>query len=82
MPGFNDPGFGDRLSDEIAALKGRELPGFLNLQVFYGFMIQNVETWKPAVESCRYVYINTTLLVYYGTDVASFMCLVAYIILT
>jgi hypothetical protein len=58
MPGFNDTGFGDRLSNEIAALKGRELPGFLNLQVFYGFMIQNVETWKPAVESCRYVYHN------------------------
>jgi hypothetical protein len=34
MPGFNDPGFGDRLAEEITALKGRELPGFLNLQVW------------------------------------------------
>ena len=33
MPAFNDPGFGDKLSAEIGALKGRELPGFLNLQV-------------------------------------------------
>ncbi|CAM9711133.1 unnamed protein product, partial [Choristocarpus tenellus] len=23
------------------------------VQVFYGFMIQNVESWRPAVESCR-----------------------------
>ncbi|CAN0064868.1 unnamed protein product, partial [Ectocarpus fasciculatus] len=32
VPGFNDVGFGDRLGREIAALRGREMPGFLNHQ--------------------------------------------------
>ncbi|CAN0470307.1 unnamed protein product, partial [Laminaria digitata] len=32
VPGFNDIGFGDRLGREIAALRGREMPGFLNHQ--------------------------------------------------
>lgn len=41
VPGFNDVGFGDRLGREIAALRGREMPGFLNHQVrvyLYGFI--------------------------------------------
>ncbi|CBJ26106.1 Mx1, Mx-like dynamin-related GTPase [Ectocarpus siliculosus] len=63
VPGFNDVGFGDRLGREIAALRGREMPGFLNHQVFYGFMIQNVETWRPAVESCRSQAANAALTV-------------------
>lgn len=36
VPGFNDMGFGDRLGREIAALRGREMPGFLNHQVRSG----------------------------------------------
>lgn len=32
-------------------------------QVFYGFMIQNVETWRPAVESCRTKCANAALTV-------------------
>ncbi|CAM9199600.1 unnamed protein product, partial [Discosporangium mesarthrocarpum] len=51
VPGFNDSGFGERLGKEMAALRGREMPGFLNHQVFYGFMIKNVESWRPAVEA-------------------------------
>lgn len=35
VPGFNDIGFGDRLGREITALRGREMPGFLNHQVFW-----------------------------------------------
>jgi hypothetical protein len=63
----------------MSVMKGREFPGFLNSQIFYGFMVrradmqdisvyraagrlnmrwlgvqvQNVETWRPAVEVCR-----------------------------
>jgi interferon-induced GTP-binding protein Mx1 len=63
VPGFNDPGFGDKLAEEMMSLKGRELPGFLNLQVFYGFMVKNVETWKPAVEACWTSTANAALSV-------------------
>ncbi|CAM9694976.1 unnamed protein product, partial [Sphacelaria rigidula] len=63
VPGFNDMGFGDRLGREISALRGREMPGFLNHQVFYGFMIQNVETWRQPVESCRTQAANAALTV-------------------
>ncbi|CAM9238790.1 unnamed protein product, partial [Heterosigma akashiwo] len=52
MPGFGDPGFLGKLEEEMARLRGREPPGFPNTAVFYGFMAQNVQTWRPAVERC------------------------------
>ncbi len=32
LPNFDDPQFVDQISSEIQSLKGKELPGFLNVQ--------------------------------------------------
>ncbi len=61
LPNFDDPKFVDQISLEIQSLKGKELPGFLNLQVFYSFIVQNVELWRPAVETSRTSITNATL---------------------
>ncbi len=61
LPNFDDPAFVDELSLEIQSLKGKELPGFLNLQVFYSFIVKNVELWRPAVEETRTSITNLTL---------------------
>ena len=47
QPQFDNKQFTERLAKEMAAFQGRELPGFTNSQVFYGFMIQNIEEWRP-----------------------------------
>ena len=44
----------------LTAFQGRELPGFTNSQVFYGFMIQNIEEWRPYVEECRQEFVEST----------------------
>ena len=38
---------------ELAALRGRELPGLLNSYFFYGFMARHVEMWRPVIEDAR-----------------------------
>ena len=45
------------------AFRGRELPGFTNSQVFYGFMVKNIEEWRPFVDDCRAQYVATTIRV-------------------
>eukprot|EP00633_Aureoumbra_lagunensis_P004582 CAMPEP_0197307348 /NCGR_PEP_ID=MMETSP0891-20130614/4966_1 /TAXON_ID=44058 ORGANISM="Aureoumbra lagunensis, Strain CCMP1510" /NCGR_SAMPLE_ID=MMETSP0891 /ASSEMBLY_ACC=CAM_ASM_000534 /LENGTH=884 /DNA_ID=CAMNT_0042790601 /DNA_START=38 /DNA_END=2692 /DNA_ORIENTATION=- len=57
QPRFEDSIFIERLTAEMAAFRGRELPGFTNSQVFYGFMVQNIEQWRPWVEDCRQHYV-------------------------
>jgi len=51
-PRFDMPDFEKKLEEEILRMQGRELPGFPNTQVFYSFAVQNVESWRPAVERC------------------------------
>ena len=58
QPSFADPAFNTSLTSEMLAFRGRELPGFTNSQVFHGFMAQNVESWRPAVDACRNRYIQ------------------------
>ena len=53
QPQFENRDFTERLAAEMHAFRGRELPGFTNSQVFYGFMVQNIEEWRPYVEECR-----------------------------
>lgn len=57
QPRFEEASFIERLTAEMSAFRGRELPGFTNSQVFYGFMVQNIEQWRPWVEHCRQQYI-------------------------
>ncbi|KAJ1460259.1 P-loop containing nucleoside triphosphate hydrolase protein [Pelagophyceae sp. CCMP2097] len=57
QPRFEDRSFVARLTTEMNAFRGRELPGFTNSQVFYGFMVQNIEEWRPHVDGCRMRYI-------------------------
>ena len=37
---FHDPRFAENVLAEMAVMRGRELPGFQNSQVFYGFMVR------------------------------------------
>ena len=53
QPAFDDERFTKHLAREMHAFRGRELPGFTNSQVFYGFMVKNIEEWRPFVEDCR-----------------------------
>ena len=57
QPQFDNRAFTERLAAEMHAFRGRELPGFTNSQVFYGFMVQNIEEWRPYVEECRQAYV-------------------------
>lgn len=57
QPRFEEASFVERLTAEMSAFRGRELPGFTNSQVFYGFMVQNIERWRPWVETCRQQYV-------------------------
>jgi hypothetical protein len=43
----------DLLEEEMIAQRGRELPGFINTQVFYSYIIDLVEEWRPIVEDCK-----------------------------
>jgi hypothetical protein len=44
--GFNDPGFVDKVTGQMRFMRGRELPGFQNHQVFYGFMVRLLEVMR------------------------------------
>ena len=63
QPAFDDERFTKHLAREMHAFRGRELPGFTNSQVFYGFMVKNIEDWRPFVEDCRAQYVATTIRV-------------------
>jgi len=52
-PDFEARDFTDKLHQELAALRGRELPGLLNSYFFYGFMARHVEMWRPVIEDAR-----------------------------
>mmetsp|Transcript_7140 Transcript_7140/g.22532 ORF Transcript_7140/g.22532 Transcript_7140/m.22532 type:complete len:735 (+) Transcript_7140:293-2497(+) len=60
QPQFDNKTFTERLAQEMHAFRGRELPGFTNSQVFYGFMVQNIEEWRPYVEDCRKEYVEAS----------------------
>ncbi len=63
QPAFDDERFTKHLAREMHAFRGRELPGFTNSQVFYGFMVKNIEEWRPFVDDCRAQYVATTIRV-------------------
>ena len=42
-----------KLSGEMQAQRGREMPGFLSSQVFYSQLVEHVELWRPVVEICQ-----------------------------
>jgi hypothetical protein len=50
--GVNSPELLTVLENEMVSQRGRELPGFLSSQVFYGQMIDHVENWRPLVDQC------------------------------
>ncbi len=52
-PDFEARDFTNKLHQELAALRGRELPGLLNSYFFYGFMARHVEMWRPVIEDAR-----------------------------
>eukprot|EP01038_Epipyxis_sp_PR26KG_P012114 gene12114-16219_t len=56
----NAPNRFDNLEDEMIAQKGRELPGFINSQVFYSQIVDLVEEWRTIVEDCRSEVIQKT----------------------
>lgn len=43
---FQDEDFVEQLANQMDALRGRELPGFMSAQSFYMFMAQYVEAWR------------------------------------
>lgn len=49
-----------RLKEEMTTQRGRELPGFINTQVFYAFIIELVEAWRPLVELCKAEVVQNT----------------------
>jgi len=59
-PGFKDSNFEEKIKKTVFAMRGREMPGFLNSQVFFGFIIENVDSWHPAVNRCRSDIITIT----------------------
>lgn len=51
----------ERLELDMVSQRGRELPGFLNSQVFYAHIVQLVEEWRPLIEECRSEIMHYTL---------------------
>jgi len=51
--GPEEPNFARDIDVEMTTQRGRELPGFLNQQVFLGYIISNVERWRPFADECR-----------------------------
>ncbi len=43
LPNFDDPKFVDQITSEVQSLKGKELPGFLNLQAGFNGFIQRMQ---------------------------------------
>ncbi|CAN0501111.1 unnamed protein product, partial [Laminaria digitata] len=43
---YQDEDFVEQLANQMDALRGRELPGFMSAQSFYMFMAQYVEAWR------------------------------------
>lgn len=41
---FSDPNFATKVLAQMSVMKGREFPGFLNSQIFYGFMVRPTGT--------------------------------------
>mmetsp|Transcript_22257 Transcript_22257/g.28817 ORF Transcript_22257/g.28817 Transcript_22257/m.28817 type:complete len:885 (-) Transcript_22257:283-2937(-) len=54
-PSFGTEDFLESLQGTMENLRGRELPGLFSSQIFYGFMADQVEIWRPKVESCKLV---------------------------
>jgi len=69
---FQKPEFPREVFDEMQVLKGRELPGFHNTQVFYEFMVRNVETWREHVENCKSLLV--TLLSVALPQILHYLC--------
>lgn len=51
-PNFNDEDFIQNLVSKIANSRGRELPGFMSLQVFQNLMSSYVELWRGPSLQC------------------------------
>lgn len=60
-PGFEHPDFPNVLQEQLKAHRGRELSGIVNSQFFYIFMLQQVERFRPVVETCRNLCCNSLL---------------------
>ncbi|CAM9205003.1 unnamed protein product [Choristocarpus tenellus] len=60
-PGFEHPDFPKVLQEQLKAHRGRELSGIVNGQFFYIFMLQQVEKFRPVVETCRNQCCNSLL---------------------
>eukprot|EP00752_Nemacystus_decipiens_P009127 g8151.t1 len=60
-PGFEHPDFPKVLQDQLKAHRGRELCGIVNSQFFFIFMLQQVEKFRPVVETCRNLCCNALL---------------------
>ncbi|CAN0194370.1 unnamed protein product [Ascophyllum nodosum] len=60
-PGFEHPDFPKVLQEQLKAHRGRELCGIVNSQFFYIFMLQQVEKFRPVVETCRNLCCNSLL---------------------
>ncbi|CAM9096946.1 unnamed protein product, partial [Laminaria digitata] len=60
-PGFEHPDFPKVLQDQLKAHRGRELCGIVNSQFFYIFMLQQVERFRPVIETCRNLCCNSLL---------------------
>lgn len=52
-PAFGTPEFEADLRRKMEGLRGRELPGLFSSQLFYGFMADQVEEWRPHVDGAR-----------------------------
>jgi interferon-induced GTP-binding protein Mx len=59
--GIQNIDMANKIQNKMASLQGRELPGFLNTQVFYSEIVECIELWKPLIEKCKADVINTTL---------------------
>lgn len=59
--GIQNTDMATKIQNKMASLQGRELPGFLNTQVFYSEIVECIELWKPLIERCKTDVINTTL---------------------
>lgn len=55
-----DAALSEKLQEEIQMQHGRELPGFINSQAFYAYIIKLVEEWRPLVEDCKSLIIINT----------------------
>lgn len=52
-----------RLELDMTSQRGRELPGFINTQVFYAYIVDLVEELRPMIEDCRSEVVRDTLYV-------------------